>query len=281
MSWYPKSPGPRKVDGGIKAKSKRGEIGEQWWSKRFIRVLESFSLGTRLTRGRSYARKGQVLALDVGPGAVTARVQGSRATPYSVKIGGAPLGDKDWARVEDAMAARAVFAASLLAGEMPRNIEEAFESCKTPLFPTSYKTLAAQCSCPDYANPCKHIAAVFYILAEAFDEDPFLMLRWRGRDRQDLLAALRARRAAEPDPTNVPLPVVDEPEHLHASIHTFWAAGPTLADVHPRPVAIKVPDAILQSLGPPPRELIHTRRELTELYRRLTQSVDLIDAGRL
>src|SRR3954452_20877330 len=77
---------PRKVEGGIRARSARGDIGTSWWSRRFIEVLESFALGTRLTRGRSYARKGQVLALDIAPGVVTASVQGSRAEPYAVKV---------------------------------------------------------------------------------------------------------------------------------------------------------------------------------------------------
>jgi uncharacterized Zn finger protein len=182
---------PRKAEGGIKARSKRGSIGEQWWSRRFIDVLESFGLHSRLSRGRNYARSSQVLTLDVGTGHVTAAVQGSRIKPYRVKLTVDPLTTRQWRRVEEALAARAVFRARLLAGEMPAEIEEVFADCGTPLFPKSLKDLEMSCTCPDWEVPCKHLAAVCYVLAEAFDDDPFAMLAWRGKGRADLLAALR------------------------------------------------------------------------------------------
>jgi uncharacterized Zn finger protein len=187
---YPPSR-PRKAEGGIKARSKRGSIGERWWSRRFIDVLESFGLQTRLSRGRNYARSGQVLTLDIGTGHVTARVQGSRIKPYQVKLTVDPLTTRQWRRVEEALAARAVFRARLLAGEMPAEIEEVFADCGTPLFPKSVKDLEMTCTCPDWEVPCKHLAAVCYVLAEAFDDDPFVMLAWRGKGRADLLTALR------------------------------------------------------------------------------------------
>ena len=188
--FYPASR-PRKVSGGIKARSKRGPIGEQWWSRRFIDVLESFGLSTRLSRGRNYARSGQVLSLSIGTGHVTAKVQGSRVKPYSVKLTVDPLTTRQWRRVEEALAARAIFRARLLAGEMPAEIEEVFADCGTPLFPHSARDLEMTCSCPDWEVPCKHLAAVCYVLAEAFDDDPFAMLAWRGKGRDELLAALR------------------------------------------------------------------------------------------
>ncbi len=182
---------PRKAVGGIKARSKRGPIGEQWWSRRFIDVLESFGMKSRLTRGRSYARSGQVLSLEISAGYVTALVQGSRVKPYRVRLQVLPLTTKQWRRVEQELAARAVFRARLLAGEMPAEIEDVFAACGTPLFPKSAHDLEMSCSCPDWGVPCKHLAAVCYVLAEAFDEDPFGVLAWRGKGREDLLAALR------------------------------------------------------------------------------------------
>jgi hypothetical protein len=182
---------PRKAVGGIKARSKRGAIGEQWWSRRFIDVLESFGMQTRLARGRNYARTGQVLNLDIATGYVTAQVQGSRVKPYKVVLTVDPLTKPQWRTVEQALAARAVFRARLLAGEMPAEIEEIFADCGTPLFPRSARDLAMSCTCPDWEVPCKHVAAVCYVLAEAFDDDPFEMLAWRGKGREDLLAALR------------------------------------------------------------------------------------------
>ena len=182
---------PRRAVGGIKARSKRGPIGEQWWSRRFIDVLESFGMQTRLARGRNYARSGQVLSLDIGTGHVIAQVQGSRVKPYKVTLTVDPLTKPQWRAVERALAARAVFRARLLAGEMPAEIEEIFAACGTPLFPRSARDLAMSCTCPDWEIPCKHLAAVCYVLAEAFDVDPFGMLAWRGKGREDLLAALR------------------------------------------------------------------------------------------
>lgn len=189
--------GPRRrVSGGLRARSARGAIGVSWWSRRFLDVLESFALGTRLTRGRSYARSGQVLALDVAPGLVTASVQGSRPTPYRVRIGLQVFAEADWTRLEELLAAQALFSARLLAGDLPPELEEVFAEADAPLFPSSVRELAMSCSCPDFAIPCKHLAATFYLLAEAFDADPFQLLRWRGRGREQLLARLRAIRTS-------------------------------------------------------------------------------------
>jgi uncharacterized Zn finger protein len=193
-----------RVEGGLKAQSTRGDIGESWWSKRFLAVLESFALGSRLTRGKNYARKGQVLSLTIAPGLVKAQVQGSRPKPYDVSVKLTAHNDATWQAIEKALAAQAIFTARLLAGEMPAEIEQVFASAGAPLFPTSSQQLLMVCSCPDWQVPCKHLAATFYLLAEAFDADPFEILHWRGRSREQLLSRLRARsakprkRAAEP-----------------------------------------------------------------------------------
>ena len=145
----------------------------------------------RLARGRSYARAGQVLDFKLSQGKVTAQVQGSRVRPYQVRIGVLPLTTAQWRRVLERLAGQALFRAKLLAGEMPHEIEEVFAECGTPLFPRSATDLDMHCSCPDWGVPCKHLAAVCYVLAEEFDRDPFAMLAWRGKARDDLLAALR------------------------------------------------------------------------------------------
>lgn len=249
--WYPPPSRPLPAE-GIRARSKRGDIGETWWSRRFIDILESFQMGARLTRGRRYARAGQVLDLVVESGAVTARVQGSRAKPYRVRIRTLTLSQKDWARVEEAMASKAVFLAKLLAGEMPRDIEEAFAETRLSLFPAAARDLTTDCSCPDWANPCKHIAATYYLLAEAFDADPFLIFRWRGRDREDLLARLRAHPSGagsgeEPSEEwwDVPAPEV---RPLAECIDRFWEAGEVIDKTPALPRAAAVPDGILRGL---------------------------------
>lgn len=250
MSWrdsdyFPKSTPVRK-EGGIKAKSGGKLGGERWWAKRWIAVLESFDMGTRLTRGRSYARKGQVLSVAVTSGVVTAKVQGSRKTPYKVTIRLAPLSEPAWDSVITELAGRAIFLAKLLAGEMPAEIEEAFQLAGAPLFPAKSRDLSTDCSCPDWSNPCKHIAAVYYLLGEEFDRDPFLIFALRGLPREELLTRLRTLAG----PMEVATPqqhIISEP--LAADPTTFWTGSPisdnSTDDAHPS--AVTAP--LLRRLG--------------------------------
>jgi uncharacterized Zn finger protein len=194
---FPPPSKPHPVDGGLVARSARGAIGEHWWSRRFLDVLESFALGSRLTRGKNYARRGQVVSLDVAPGVVTASVQGSRRTPYKVSIALPAFSELVWAKVEVTLAEQAIHSAMLLAGEMPQDLEDVFRAAGAPLFPQVAKDLALSCSCPDWEVPCKHLAATFYLLAESFDDDPFAILLWRGRSREALLNRLRELRSGD------------------------------------------------------------------------------------
>ncbi|MFZ0158700.1 MAG: SWIM zinc finger family protein, partial [Kineosporiaceae bacterium] len=191
---------PITAEGGIKARSTRGAIGSSWWSRRFIDALESLAVGGRLARGRTYARAGQVLSLELSAGLVRARVQGSRPTPYRVSLAVKPFSEPVWSTVEAALAEQAIYSAHLLAGAMPPDIDEVFAAAGAPLFPARRGDLTMACSCPDWEVPCKHLAATIYLLGERFDADPFEILAWRGRDRQTLLAHLRDLRGAEPEP---------------------------------------------------------------------------------
>lgn len=204
---FPAKSRPRPVAGGLVARSTRGEIGEHWWSRRFVEVLESFALGSRLTRGKNYARRGQVLSLEVKVGSVTATVQGSRRSPYQVRIALAPFSELIWAKVEVTLAEQAIYSAHLLAGELPPELEQVFTAAGAPLFPRRQSDLQMSCSCPDYEVPCKHLSAVFYLLAERFDDDPFQILHWRGRNRASLLGRLRELRGDAPSvPDGPPAP---------------------------------------------------------------------------
>jgi uncharacterized Zn finger protein len=273
MSWGDWPPArPIRVEGGIKARSKRGAIGEQWWSRRFIGVLESYGMSGRLARGRSYARAGQVLDFELAQGKITAQVQGSRARPYQVKIGVLPLTTAQWRRVQDRLASQALFRAKLLAGEMPHEIEEVFDECGTPLFPRSAGDLDMRCSCPDWEVPCKHLAAVCYVLAEEFDRDPFGLLAWRGKGREELLAALSqlqggagAAESADPweDGWRASLDVAAKP--LAECLDTFWSPGLSPARLRalataPSPAA---PDLLLRMFAPPPVKV--RGKDLTEV----------------
>lgn len=193
---YPESQ-PLAVQGGIKAKSKRGAFGENWWSKRWIAVLESFNLGARLTRGRRYARQGQVIAIDIDSGQVKASVQGSRKRPYRVVIRLSPFSETQWGKVISCLISQPLLVASLLAGEMPGNIEDVFEEAGLSLFPKKTMDLETDCSCPDWSNPCKHIAAVYYLLGEEFDRNPFLIFKLRGLQRDELMTMLAGESSLE------------------------------------------------------------------------------------
>ncbi len=237
--------------------ARKQEFGSQWWAQRWLAVLESFGWASRLQRGRTYARRGHVLDLQIAPGQVKARVEGSRPTPYRVSIQLAPLSATDWNLVLAAMAEKAIFAARLLAGEMPAEIEAAFTAARVPLFPRSAQDLTTSCSCPDWANPCKHVAAVCYRLGQEFDTDPFLLFRLRGRDREAVLTEIQTRRtAAAPTPAGAPATpatgnATAPPPDLALDLNRFWTGDPAAV---PFPVQIKpaaVPGAILRRLGIP------------------------------
>jgi len=257
-SGFPPPSKPRTVDGGLVARSARGAIGEHWWSRRFIEVLESFALGSRLTRGKNYARRGQVLSLTVAPGVVTASVQGSRRAPYKVTIALPTFRELVWAKVEGTLAEQAIHSARLLAGEMPEDLEEVFRSAGAPLFPQRASDLTLSCSCPDWEVPCKHLAAAFYLLAERFDDDPFAILLWRGRTRAALLSRLRELRGSEASPGAVePSGPTSEGLRLGATMALaevvpadgdFWTGAPIAA----LPVQPELPtDLLLRQLPVP------------------------------
>jgi uncharacterized Zn finger protein len=241
--------------------------------------MESFGVGGRLTRGRAYARKGQVISLEVESGEVTAQVQGSRVTPYAVRIRLAKFTELIWAKAEVVLAEQAIHSARLLAGEFPPELEPVFAGIGAPLFPGRLGDLTMTCSCPDHVSPCKHLAAAFYLLAERFDDDPFLILRWRGRDREALLKRLRELRsddqpAAEAGADTPELPAVagpvlsaalalegTRPDEAATSISGFWTAG----DTPSLPTHSELPVDLLLRLLPVPGAALGGSRLLAQL----------------
>jgi uncharacterized Zn finger protein len=267
------------VEDGIKASSTHGKFVQSWWADRWIKALTALMDPARLSRGRSYARRGQVIDIQITPGEVNSRVQGSRPRPYGVNIKLRPLSDGQWETVLDALADQAIFAAQLLCGEMPANIEEVFQAVEVPLFPAEQDDLQTECSCPDWANPCKHIAAVYYLLGQRFDNDPFLLLELRGRDKEGIIAALRERRAAEVEPARTPC-VADAVEvgnapSLNECLDRYWAmgqeaAGITFTITYPQPSF-----ALLKRVGIPAFQGLKPnsfRRQMERLYDGVTAS---------
>lgn len=250
---------PRKVRGGIRARSETGEFAKNWWAQRWLEAMERLMDRARLGRGQRYARMGQVLSIEEDRNGIVAQVQGSRPRPYKVNLRVAHFTDAQWEAVLDVLSGQAIFAAQLLAGEMPPNIEEAFSKARVSLFPSHAGDLITECSCPDWANPCKHIAATHYILGDRFDEDPFLLFRLRGRTQEQILEGLRKRRTATAqseagDESDVPLPTPAEAEPLvplEERLDKFWEMAAPLDEfaVQVHPPSIPLP--ILKRLGEP------------------------------
>ncbi|HEX2685054.1 MAG TPA: SWIM zinc finger family protein [Kofleriaceae bacterium] len=197
--WYRPPPPRPSPPHGIKVQ----KTGATWWGQRWIEALAVVLRGDarRLARGRTYARAGRTHDLVVKGGEVTASVTGSRTIPYRVTIKVAQLPNSAWTKAIASMATQAQFAAELLAGQMPKQIAEVFRDAGTHLFPTQRADLATSCTCPDWGDPCKHVAATHYVLGEAFDRDPFLLFELRGRTKAQVLDALRLARtggAGEP-----------------------------------------------------------------------------------
>ena len=160
------------------------------------------------------------MSLDVQPGLVVAQVQGSRSTPYMVTVATIPLSEDQWAAVHEAITTKVTFTAQLLAGQVPPELERVFDEAGVPLLPARWNQVQASCSCPDWENPCKHIAAVLYVFADRLDDDPWQLLLWRGRTRDDVLAHLEDAGVQRPDVApwwplvpGAPLPVDDHHRH--------------------------------------------------------------------
>jgi uncharacterized Zn finger protein len=224
-------------------------------------TLDGFGWGGRLSRGRAYARNGRVLDVEVSTGFVRARVQDVQPRPYRIEMAVEPFADQVWDRVIGALARQAIYTAKLLAGDLPAEVVQLCDSAEAHLFPGHPDDIVMRCSCPEWAVPCKHVAAVHYAFAAELDRDPFLLFRLRGRTREELTAALRARRgsfgslgaakaAAQADAAVVTEPVSAVEDEIPLS--RFWTYDPEIDaltfEIHPP----EVPGAVARLLGPPP-----------------------------
>ncbi len=222
-SYYPYYPPstPRKAEGGMKVKSKRGEIGGKWWSKRLLSILNSYGWSSRLERGRRYARSGQVLRINIGNGTVHADVQGSRSSPYKIEIVFPLAAEKSWNEIFFYLMEKPDIISHMLTGELPPEVEDAFRKAKSPMFPEKSSEITMNCDCPDYANPCKHIAAVFYVLADNLDEDPFLLFQLKGKTKDEVMRSISEKREAQ-----VPVPGMKSTKDVSGisteSLSRFW-----------------------------------------------------------
>lgn len=258
---------PKPVEDGIKARSRRGDFGESQIGKRWIEVLESFGKSNRLQRGKRYARKGQVREVNVEKGEVTAEVQGSRSEPYKVMIELEPYPEGIWKEVIDEISSVPLYYAAFSSGSVPEDFHEVLAGHDLSLTPKGQGELNTRCSCPDSANPCKHIAAVYYLLGETFDEDPFQLTKIRGRTRDELLEALSGSGSTR-NPEGPSSPPEETP--LDTDPEKFWKPRPELPSTETLNLNHKTrgKPAILKLLGVPqflPNSKKY-RRSLEEAY---------------
>lgn len=169
-----------------------------WWGQKFITALESFTDSGRLQRGRAYSGDSRILYFDITKGLATATIRGNvnpyfgvyKEPHYETEIKMTAIAAKDWTKIIANMSSKASVVARLLLNEVPENIEDSFTDVGKQLLPYSRKDFHTQCSCPDYSNPCKHIAGLCYRLAGEMDQDPFLLFEMRGISKEALQAEL-------------------------------------------------------------------------------------------
>ena len=254
---FPERRPPKKApEHGIKI----GKVGTTWWGQRWIEALEraSSAYSARLGRGRTYARAGRVHDLVVSGGVVTAKVTGSSSRPYTIEIRLSSLSDATWDAALAGLASQARFVATLLSGEMPRDIDDVFQALAgASLIADAKAEMTTSCSCPDWANPCKHVAATHYVLGDALERDPFLLFELRGRSKSDVLAALRVLRGGQRMAKAAPPPAKKPRRPAGVSlgevaVHDYdrpSAPWPSLALTFERSSR---PGSLLAQLGSPP-----------------------------
>lgn len=271
------------------------QFSRTWWGQRFIAALEEFTDPARLGRGRSYASNGRILEYTIDKGTVNARVRGSinpyfgvyKEPTYKTSITIKAISAYDWRELMQTIGSRADLVTKLLMNEMPDTIEDAFAALSLHLLPHSERDFVTDCSCPDWSNPCKHIAGVYYLLASALDRDPFLMFELRGLSRDALHAELvrsplgqilsSALKTEEQLPAVEPVtsyytPAQRQPDAAVASHKEFWTGAKRLPAAPTPPSQASVPALLIKKQGDYP-EFWHKDASfisvMEELYERV------------
>jgi len=264
-------------------------IAREWWVERWLELLDSYRFKKRLERGQRYAREGNVRHIQFKGAKVLAEVEGSESEPYRVTLSLSPFSNEDWRFVIEKMSGKALYSAQLLAGEMPANIEEVFTASGLSLFPFTLSDIHSHCTCPDKANPCKHIIAVYYDLADRFSEDPFVIFQLRGRTRADILDSLRqlrakgkkagGKRGGKPERKRKAASPVEAP----LDIARFWEYAepldPSLVAIAPAPEG-QTPLDRLGNLPLPASEAQTARQFLLQAYRTASEQAAAIALNR-
>jgi len=162
------------------------------WTEDLINRMDEIASPKQLSTAKNYARSGRVINLSVSPGVIEARVQGRNKTPYSVRLLSFCLDEKALERILRKLGEKAIYKATLLMGDAPSELEEIFRSSGVSLSIKRFSMEKQMCTCSEPGNLCKHILAVVYVAALAFDRDPFMLMKFRGLDKKVLMKALCA-----------------------------------------------------------------------------------------
>lgn len=241
------------------------------WADAWLDAVAAFSHPGRMRRGQRFAGHGKIRKFEVKPGSISASVK-EEGNTYLVVIKLRQLDDATWDRIVRHLASQALFSARLLAGEMPAEVIKVFEELEAPLFPEA-EALQASCTCPDWEVPCKHIAALYYLLAERFEEDPFLLFLARGRSKEELLAMLRQHRqtSTDADANEQETEEDFQAPPLSQTLDHFWDIGPSLDDLS---FEITPPEAALphlRRLGSPPFTQLDLESLLSPIYETVSE----------
>ncbi|WP_404789055.1 SWIM zinc finger family protein [Altericista sp. CCNU0014] len=269
------------------------QFSRTWWGQRFIAALEKIMDSGRLGRGRSYARGGKVKSFEIQDGVISAKVRGSvnpyfgvyKEPLYTTTIEFKSISAANWSAAIAYVASKASLISRLMLNEIPDNIDDAFAKLDLHLLPYRKDDFKTKCSCPDWSNPCKHIAGVYFLIAAQLDEDPFLLFELRGlsRDalqkelaRSPLGQALSAemtleKTAPKPDPSYFTKPAVQTSVAV-ASLKDFWQGAKRLPQTIEVASQASVPAILVKKQGDfPPfwdkeSSFIET---MEELYKRI------------
>ena len=167
------------------------KYGRTWWGEQWLKALDRIDFSNRLPRGRSYAKRGLVASVNINENVIEAKVHGSRPKPYNVTIVVPPFLAREKKVFIEKIKDNPLVVSQLLNRQLPEQLLKTAQQNNIRIFPQSWRDIKLKCSCPDGAVPCKHLAAVIYIIANEIDRNPFLVFNLH---RFDLVNELSAHR---------------------------------------------------------------------------------------
>lgn len=247
---------PKRVRNGLKLRGEGAYSAGSWIAQRWLCSFESVMSPVQLAEGLEYARRGQTITLDLGVGLIEAQIQGRAPGPYRTVIRIPQLDQSQWQRAIDAMAREAIYAAKILAGDVPPAAEALFRASAAELFPAD-GTVEVECTCKT-GGPCKHAAAISYLAAQQLDGTPLLTFTLRGMRASQVVKRLVQTRAVQSHGQAAAhgdaafAAAVDDAMPLEECLEEFWRYGPELAEIEQLPPPDHAPHALLRRMGPSP-----------------------------